>query len=208
MSAKEAWVERNTRISPQAPTKDDSRCESSQFCRCVASSQRCAAACDRAPTKAISIPSYPSLSGAREALLADLELRQQGSSSPLHTIPSVAGPAVWCPSNHRESWTRWRNWRLCLQNPPLIRTELRPEDCSGLFRCCTDQPHVNVLLGSLPSRPRGPMDKASAYGAGDCRFESCRGQSLIEALMMEQQSGELVDARSNVGTVRRRANAK
>ena len=26
-------------------------------------------------------------------------------------------------------------------------------------------------------RPRGPMDKASAYGAGDCRFESCRGHS-------------------------------
>ena len=23
--------------------------------------------------------------------------------------------------------------------------------------------------------PRGPMDKASAHGAGDCRFESCRG---------------------------------
>ena len=23
--------------------------------------------------------------------------------------------------------------------------------------------------------PRGPMDKASAYGARDCRFESCRG---------------------------------
>lgn len=27
-------------------------------------------------------------------------------------------------------------------------------------------------------RPRGPMDKASAYGAGDCRFESCRGHYL------------------------------
>ena len=27
----------------------------------------------------------------------------------------------------------------------------------------------------LLQRPRGPMDKASAYGAGDCRFESCRG---------------------------------
>ena len=26
--------------------------------------------------------------------------------------------------------------------------------------------------------PRGPMDKASAYGAGDCRFESCRGHSF------------------------------
>ena len=27
-------------------------------------------------------------------------------------------------------------------------------------------------------RPRGPMDKASAYGAGDCRFESCRGHCM------------------------------
>ena len=27
--------------------------------------------------------------------------------------------------------------------------------------------------------PRGPMDKASAYGAGDCRFESCRGHSCM-----------------------------
>ena len=33
----------------------------------------------------------------------------------------------------------------------------------GCWRCTT---HM---------RPRGPMDKASAYGAGDCRFESCRG---------------------------------
>ena len=30
-------------------------------------------------------------------------------------------------------------------------------------------------LEMLRQRPRGPMDKASAYGAGDCRFESCRG---------------------------------
>ena len=28
-------------------------------------------------------------------------------------------------------------------------------------------------------RPRGPMDKASAYGAGDCRFESCRGHCCV-----------------------------
>ena len=36
-------------------------------------------------------------------------------------------------------------------------------------------------------RPRGPMDKASAYGAGDCRFESCRGHlksARCEAGMM------------------------
>ena len=30
------------------------------------------------------------------------------------------------------------------------------------------------------NRPRGPMDKASAYGAGDCRFESCRGHYLLK----------------------------
>ena len=29
--------------------------------------------------------------------------------------------------------------------------------------------------GERDNWPRGPMDKASAYGAGDCRFESCRG---------------------------------
>ena len=35
-----------------------------------------------------------------------------------------------------------------------------------------------ILFGHV-RRPRGPMDKASAYGAGVCRFESYRGQSLI-----------------------------
>ena len=30
--------------------------------------------------------------------------------------------------------------------------------------------------------PRGPMDKASAYGAGDCRFESCRGHFRLKAI--------------------------
>ena len=28
--------------------------------------------------------------------------------------------------------------------------------------------------------PRGQMDKASAHGAGDCRFESCRGHCLMQ----------------------------
>ena len=31
----------------------------------------------------------------------------------------------------------------------------------------------------LSNWPRGPMDKASAYGAGDCRFESCRGHYIL-----------------------------
>ena len=40
--------------------------------------------------------------------------------------------------------------------------------CDGEWIC-----NGSMLL----QRPRGPMDKASAYGAGDCRFESCRGHS-------------------------------
>ena len=49
--------------------------------------------------------------------------------------------------------------------------------------------HVGVGKQSIPllidaaqedvNRPRGPMDKASAYGAGDCRFESCRGHCYL-----------------------------
>ena len=36
--------------------------------------------------------------------------------------------------------------------------------------------------GAVTRRPRGPMDKASAYGAGDCRFESCQGHYANGAL--------------------------
>ena len=40
-------------------------------------------------------------------------------------------------------------------------------------------------------RPRGPMAKASAHGAGDCRFESCRGHFGIAP---GRRSGEGLDA--------------
>ena len=36
-----------------------------------------------------------------------------------------------------------------------------------------------TVLVHNTNRPRGPMDKASAYGAGDCRFESCRGHFVM-----------------------------
>ena len=42
-------------------------------------------------------------------------------------------------------------------------------------------PRILIAAGNIMQActlnhwPRGPMDKASAYGAGDCRFESCRG---------------------------------
>ena len=38
---------------------------------------------------------------------------------------------------------------------------------------------LNYYFGFVFNWPRGPMDKASAYGAGDCRFESCRGHFHI-----------------------------
>ena len=38
-----------------------------------------------------------------------------------------------------------------------------------MFRCVLERP-LEVAIW-----PRGPMDKASAHGAGDCRFEPCRG---------------------------------
>ena len=37
----------------------------------------------------------------------------------------------------------------------------------------------SLIIFQEKQRPRGPMDKASAYRAGDCRFESCRGHLAI-----------------------------
>ena len=42
-----------------------------------------------------------------------------------------------------------------------------------------------LFVGGVPAgaverqRPRGPMDKASAYGTGDRRFESYRGHAFL-----------------------------
>ncbi|KAK6731282.1 hypothetical protein RB195_007637 [Necator americanus] len=41
---------------------------------------------------------------------------------------------------------------------------------------------------SIHSRPRGAMDNASAYGAEDCRFESCRGRELFAPRLFVCQS--------------------
>ena len=45
------------------------------------------------------------------------------------------------------------------------------------WRCTVNPP-------ALYRRPRGPMDKASAYGAGDCRFESCRGHLVLHTQVL------------------------
>ena len=33
-------------------------------------------------------------------------------------------------------------------------------------------------------RPCGPMDKASVYGTGDCRFESYQGHFILRGTML------------------------
>ena len=43
------------------------------------------------------------------------------------------------------------------------------------------------LHPTVSNRPRGPMDEASAYGAGDCRFESYQGHCLDTLLMTSRK---------------------
>ena len=46
---------------------------------------------------------------------------------------------------------------------------------------------VLLLCIRLSNWPRGPMDEASAYGAGDCRFESYQGHCLDTLLMTSRK---------------------
>ena len=49
--------------------------------------------------------------------------------------------------------------------------------CKLCLYCVVTLEYIINLL--ICHRPRGPMDKASAHGAGDCRFESYRGHFLF-----------------------------
>jgi hypothetical protein len=55
-------------------------------------------------------------------------------------------------------------WRMCLKRSQI---DSMSERICELIRIAQSPGYVIW--------PRGPMDKASASGAGDCRFESCRG---------------------------------
>ena len=73
---------------------------------------------------------------------------------------SPDGGILHCHASHCECGASRLSWQTALPNYKLLRG----------------------LVLSEQQRPRGPMDKASAHGAGDCRFESCRGhfQSLTK----------------------------
>ena len=55
-------------------------------------------------------------------------------------------------------------------------------------------------------RPRGPMDKASAYGAGDCRFDSYRGHDLGEGIGIRSLIMDKASACGHTGGKRTRDN--
>ena len=49
-----------------------------------------------------------------------------------------------------------------------------------------------TLAQAIVNRPRGPMDKASAHGAGDCRLQSYRGQLSWLASGLASVAGQLL----------------
>ena len=91
--------------------------------------------------------------------------------------------------------------------PQLMRSKPRPS-CRLLPQCiAVTQQHWSHTIGcdkgvgaAIVNWPRGPMDKASAYGAGDCRFESCRGHFL----MTERPQGDRAEHAGESGRSPRR----
>ena len=73
--------------------------------------------------------------------------------------------------------------RLCLQIPNSSHTKTFEMHSAQILRLSFPSSGTLFLLEAFTCiRPRGPMDKASAYGAGDCRFECCRGHFRCNVL--------------------------
>ena len=63
---------------------------------------------------------------------------------------------------------------------------------------------LSTEIFMLSRWPRGPMDKASAYGAGDCRLESYRGHIVLFIVLI----GKLFKLRRVVGALRLKMGCK
>ena len=75
---------------------------------------------------------------------------------------------------------------FALLGQPFLQILLRVMRPVRAMWCCGIK--ANATHGTMPCRsllltqyswPRGPMDKASAYGAGDFRVQSCRGHLCV-----------------------------
>ena len=88
--------------------------------------------------------------------------RNHGTQTSAHT--NAHTPATHAPLHTTRAPSG--NTTQTLARPTGERTNMH---AANTRRCNTP---IGVANGK---RPRGPMDEASAHGAGDCRFESCRG---------------------------------
>ena len=88
--------------------------------------------------------------------------RNHGTQTSAHT--NAHTPATHAPLHTTRAPSG--NTTQTLARPIGERTNMH---AANTRRCNTP---IGVANGK---RPRGPMDKASAHGAGDCRFESCLG---------------------------------
>ncbi len=86
---------------------------------------------------------------------------------------SQAWEACMMPLHYMRDVIKAAARRPLCPSPNLHRLQKRIISSSSLPR-----PAACRLSLLFRTWPRGPMDKASAYGAGDCRFESCRGHFL------------------------------
>ena len=94
--------------------------------------------------------------------------RNHGTQTSAHT--NAHTPATHAPLHTTRAPSG--NTTQTLARPTGERTNMH---AANTRRCNTP---IGVANGK---RPRGPMDKASAHGAGDCRFESCQGHASVHA---------------------------
>ena len=110
-----------------------------------------------------------------------LHFQQVGAGTSVDLCPSLRGkrahtlPPV--DSFSRGDWTVAMGWCLALHHamPAPVYSEPFHRFSSIVLR---------AIRQKLSPWPRGPMDKASAHGAGDCRFESCRGHVWMQEALM------------------------
>ena len=76
--------------------------------------------------------------------------------------------------DHLGQWHRY-----CIH----VRLFTFPYEVHSIFHLLADSSYVSCApisnVKHIDTWPRGPMDKASAHGAGDCRFESCRDHLVL-----------------------------
>ena len=86
--------------------------------------------------------------------------------------------ACWCARFGSHGWATQAFGKTLWKLAPAQRADAAARRRLLTHRSPASQIITNNIVSKYGTCPRGPMDKASAHGAGDCRFESCRGHQL------------------------------